>query len=74
MIGRLMSREPCLTPPDKTPCIKKDHSQPQPFSKLLILHRKEKSYCFTLSCARESMFHYFWQFHSSILIYLTTHH
>ena len=39
----------------------KDPSQPPPFSmpsKLLILHGKAKSYCFTVSCVPESMFHY----------------
>ena len=39
----------------------KDPSQPPPFSmpsKLLILHGEAKSYCFTVSCVPESMFHY----------------
>ena len=39
----------------------KDPSQPLPFSmpsKLLILHGEAKSYCFTVSCVPESMFHY----------------
>ena len=39
----------------------KDPSQPPSFSmpsKLLILHGEAKSYCFTVSCVPESMFHY----------------
>ena len=39
----------------------KDPSQSPPFpmpSKLLILHGEAKSYCFTVSCVPESMFHY----------------
>ena len=39
----------------------KDPSQPPPFSmpsKLLILHGEAKSYCFTVSCVPERMFHY----------------
>ena len=39
----------------------KDPSQPPPFlmpSKLLILHGEAKSYCLTVSCVPESMFHY----------------
>ena len=39
----------------------KDPSQPPPFSmpsKLLILHGEAKSYCFTVSCVPESIFHY----------------
>ena len=39
----------------------KDPSQPQPYSmpsKLLILHEEAKSYCFTVSCVPESMFHH----------------
>ena len=39
----------------------KDPSQPPPFSmpsKLLTLHGEAKSYCFTVSCVPESMFHY----------------
>ena len=38
----------------------KDPSQPPPFSmpsKLLILHGEAKSYCLTVSCVPESMFH-----------------
>ena len=41
--------------------ILKDPSQAPPFpmpSKLMILHGEAKSYCFTLSCVPESMFHY----------------
>ena len=41
--------------------ILKDPSQPPPFSmpsKLLILRGEAKSYCFTVSCVPESMFHY----------------
>ena len=39
----------------------KDPSQPMPFSmpsKLLILHGGAKSFCFTVSCVPENMFHY----------------
>ena len=41
--------------------ILKDPSQSPPFSmpsKLLILHSEAKSYCFTVSCVPERMFHY----------------
>ena len=42
-------------------CNLKDPSQPPPFSlpsKLLILYGEAKSYCSTVSCVPEGMFHY----------------
>ena len=45
--------------------------QPSPFSmpsKLLILHREAKSYCFTVSCVPESIFHWLLTIFSSFRV------